>query len=108
MQRYYKHVVEIAPKQGWIRVYKIYLKGNNPNRLKFESKELVKELPIQINIPMEDYEVNVEHFDNKAFQMDDRVFTTKIIVKRYNKSICDELCKLAIGDLNTEPIIIES
>lgn len=104
MQRYYKHVAEIAPKQGWIKVYKHILKGNNPRFLKFESKELVKKLPLQTNIPMEEYEVTVEHFDNKAFQMDDRFFTTKTIAKRYNKSICNELCKLAIGDLNIEPI----
>lgn len=101
--QYYKHVVEIAPKQKWIKVYKHYLKGNNPRFLKFVSKELIKEIAIQINIPMEDYKVNVEHFDNKAFQMDDRSFTTKTTAKRYNKSICDQLCRLALGDLNIEP-----
>lgn len=98
---YYKHITEIAPKQGWLKVYKVFYKGNNINHLKFQKKELVKEIPIQIDIPLESYEISISHFDRGGLQSDDRFFTTTSIGKRYNKSICDELCKLALGDLNT-------
>ena len=102
--KYYLYKAEIAPKQGFIRIIKQIKEGNNINYLKLISKEVIRQIPINIEIPMEEYIQEKSHFDNKALQMDDRFFTSEQKIIRYNIHICNNLIKNALIGYNTHPI----
>lgn len=107
MNKYERYRAEIAPKQKVIRVIKETFDSKNP---KFKKKnrimEIVKTIPIDIEIPMEEYEATKEHFDSTAFQSDDRFFTTTTKGTRFSVSVCKELCQKALEGYNQEPVII--
>jgi hypothetical protein len=58
---------------------------------------------IETEIPFEFIDIDTEHFDSKAFQSDDRFFSTKKTIKRYSQdAINTEMQKALIG-FNTTP-----
>ena len=71
-----KYRAEVCPKQKIIRIQKVTYKSNNPNFMKGTAVvELIDEIPITEDISIEEYTTTKEYFDNKAFQMDDRIFS---------------------------------
>lgn len=104
--KYYLYKAEIAPKQGFIRIVKLIKEGNNIRFLKTIGKEFVKQIPITVEIPLEEYTSTIGHFDNKALQMDDRFFTSEIKGIRYNPEFCNNLIKEALKEYNTNPILL--
>lgn len=105
MKKWMKYQAEVCPKQKIIKVKKIIYNSNNPN---YNKRNVVvtieKEIPITIDIPLEEYEVTIEHFDSSAFQSDDRFFSTTEIHKRHNLEIINKLKIEALIGYNTEPI----
>ncbi len=104
--RYYADVV---PSKGLIRIKKQVWDSNNSKGL-FKKKNLVvttvKEVPLPEKIPIEEVEIEVEHFDNTAFQSDDRFFTTTQKVKRYNPDAMKIAAEKALAGYNTTPQLI--
>jgi hypothetical protein len=106
-KKYEVYLAEIAPKQKFVRVIKRTFESKNPKFTKRNLKnEIIKIVPISIDIPIEDFVVNKSHFDSSAFQSDDRFFTTSITSKRYSPSICKQLCDEALNGYNTTPCAV--
>ena len=99
-----KYRAEVCPKQKIIKVQKVTYKSNNPNFMKGTSiVEVIDEIPIIEDIPMENYTTTKEYFDNKALQMDDRIFSVELTGKRYSPDKIRELQKKALENYPKEP-----
>ena len=100
-----KYRAEVCPKQKIIRIQKVTYKSNNPNFMKGTAVvELIDEIPITEDISIEEYTTTKEYFDNKAFQMDDRIFSVELTGKRYSPDKIRELQKTALKNYPKEPI----
>ena len=84
LNSYYKYIAKIAPKQGFIEIYKVIYAGININNLKFKSEKLIKIQQIEVEIPLE---IINGH-------------------KHYNESFCNSLCNYALEEFNTHFIKI--
>lgn len=104
--RYYRYKAEILTKKKLINVYKLILQGNNIKYLKTIERHFMFAKTIDIDIPLEEYEVTRNHSDFTAFQSDDRFWSTTETHKRPNLEICRNLIKEALSGYNTEPILI--
>ena len=100
-----KYRAEVCPKQKIIRIQKVTYKSNNPNFMKEAAVvELIDEIPITEDISIEEYTTTKEYFDNKAFQMDDRIFSVELTGKRYSPDKIRELQRKALENYPKEPI----
>ena len=100
-----KYRAEVCSKQKIIRIQKVTYKSNNPNFMKGTAVvELIDEIPITEDISIEEYTTTKEYFDNKAFQMDDRIFSVELTGKRYSPDKIRELQKTALKNYPKEPI----
>ena len=105
MKTWIKYEAIVCPAQKVIKVNKITFDSNNPKYVKKNRVvTLEKEIPLAIDIPLEEYETTIEHFDSSAFQSDDRFFSTTQIGKRYNLEIMNKLRLEALKGYNIEAI----
>ena len=106
MMRFIRHYADVIPSKGVVLVRRQLYESNNSKGL-FRKKNLivdtVLEMKIENDIPFEIVEVEEDYFDSKAFQMDDRFFTTKKTVKRNNPEIMKQVAQKALIGFNTEP-----
>ena len=108
-QKWFKYIVEVAPAQRFIRIVRVFLEGNNIEHLStLRKREEVMKYPLHpdIQIPKEKIVVSRNHFDSKAFQQDDRFFSTESEQWIYSPSVIEKIKadELAYHNYNNHPI----
>jgi len=107
MKKWVKYHADVYPKIGIIRIWKTVYEAKNP---RFHRKNVVKtiekEMPIIIDIPLEEYEVSVGHFDSTAWQNDDRFYSTTVKRKRYSLELVAQEIERAMIEYNKNPVEI--
>lgn len=107
--KWIKYVAEIAPAQGFIRIVRVFLEGNNIQHLStLRKREEVMKYPLTVQIPKEKITVSRNHFDSKAIQQDDRFFSTESEQWIYSPSVIEKIKaeELAYHKLHSHPIQI--
>lgn len=104
--KWIRHYADVQPTKGVVLVMRQVYESNNPKGY-FKKKNLKVDTvlikKIETEIPFEFIDIDTEHFDSKAFQSDDRFFSTKKTIKRYSQdAINTEMQKALIG-FNTTP-----
>jgi hypothetical protein len=105
LEKYERYIAIAAPKKGHIRVIRqtYFQRGRKKKHLRHE---LIKTVPITIEVPAEYFETEVTHFDNSAIQSSDRLWTETVKGKRYSQQVLKQLCDDALIGYEKGPRII--
>lgn len=107
--KWIRYYADVIPAKRIVLIRKQVYDSNNKRGM-FRKKNLVvttvETKIIEGDIPFEEVDIDVEHFDSRAMQSDDRFFTTKKRIKRYNQDVIKSIAEKSLIGYNTEPELL--
>ncbi len=108
MKTWVKHYTDVHLRDKVIRVMRVTYNAKQPHHKKKNRQlELVKVVPIVVDIPFEEVMIKKEFFDSRAIQSSDRFYTEEVLIKRPSVSFIRGLSDQALEGFNTEPQVVE-